>query len=83
MTNLAGDSGTIKNWEFKRAAIVGAGPMGIGLAAMLGQTMPVVLVCRNPDRAARVIRDGVRTTGLTEARARSDARHHRCPDRDL
>lgn len=70
MTNPAIDPGTIDRWEFNRAAIVGAGAMGVSLAAMLGQTMPVVLVCRDPDRAAQVIRDGVRTTGIIEASAR-------------
>ncbi len=70
MTSKTGDSGTIDSWEFNRAAIVGAGAMGVSLAAMLGQSMPVVLVCRSPDRAAQVIRDGVRTTGLIEAHAR-------------
>ena len=57
-------------WEFRRVAIVGAGAMGTSLAAILGKVVPVVLVCRNPDRAMQVFRDGVRTTGLLEATAR-------------
>ena len=43
--------------------------MGSSLAAIVGSQRPVVLVCRRPERAAEIFRDGVRTTGLIEAHA--------------
>lgn len=57
-------------WSFQRAAIIGAGAMGTSLAAILGSVVPVVLICRNPDRAMQIFRDGVQTTGLIAAHAR-------------
>ncbi len=53
-------------WTFDRAAVIGAGPMGTLLAAALGQTMPVVLVCRNPERAAELFKTGAHSTGALE-----------------
>ena len=53
-----------------RAAIVGAGAMGSMLASTLGQEITTVMVCRNPERASRIIRDGVRTEGLLESSSR-------------
>lgn len=57
-------------WRLERAAVVGAGAMGSSLAAALAASTPTVLICRNPDRAARLHRDGVVVRGLLEARAR-------------
>lgn len=57
-------------WSMRRAAIIGAGAMGSTLSAILGQTIPVVLICRNPDRAAQIIRYGVSTEGAIRAQAR-------------
>ncbi|HRQ71802.1 MAG TPA: 2-dehydropantoate 2-reductase [Phycisphaerales bacterium] len=56
-------------WELRRIAIVGAGAMGTSLAAILGRVVPIVVVARNPERAAQLVRDGARTTGQIEARA--------------
>lgn len=58
------------NWALERAAVIGAGAMGSSLAAALSATTPTVLLCRNPERAARLHRDGVVVGGLLEARAR-------------
>jgi 2-dehydropantoate 2-reductase len=64
------DAQSTDSWRFERAAIVGAGAMGAGLAAMLGRIVPVVIVDHNAERAAQVFRDGVRTEGLVESAAR-------------
>lgn len=53
-----------------RIGIVGAGAMGSTLAALLGDVMYIAIVCRNPQRAAEIIRHGVRTSGLFETSAR-------------
>ena len=58
------------DWELRRAAVVGAGTMGTLLAAVLGRVMPVVLVCRNPDRASDLFRFGARAEGLIECSSR-------------
>lgn len=55
------------DWQFKRIGIIGAGAMGTSLASIVGTSMPVVMVVRNPDRAAQIVRDGVRTTGKIES----------------
>ncbi len=44
--------------------MIGAGAMGTSLAAIVGNVVPVVMVVRNGDRAAQIVRDGVSTTGL-------------------
>lgn len=49
--------------------VIGAGAMGASLAALLGSVARVALVCRNPDRAASIIRDGAIVTGLLEAQS--------------
>jgi 2-dehydropantoate 2-reductase len=61
------DPELIRSWTPRRIGIVGAGAMGTSLASILGSTVPVVMVERNPDRAAQILRDGVRTTGLIES----------------
>ena len=53
-----------------RIGIVGAGAMGASLAALLSRARPVVLVCRNPERAAQLFRHGVEMRGLLEGSAR-------------
>lgn len=53
-----------------RAAIIGAGAMGTLLAAILGQSMPVVLVCRNDERAHNIFRSGAAVTGRIDAVSR-------------
>lgn len=42
--------------------------MGSSLASIIGNRLPVVMVCRNPDRAAQILRCGVSTTGAIESR---------------
>lgn len=59
-----------KDWSPKRVAIIGAGATGASLAAIIGRTVPTVLVCRNPDRAAELFRSGARARGLVEASSR-------------
>lgn len=61
---------TIESFTPRRVAVVGAGPMGASLAALLAQRLPVVVVCRNPSRAAEIFSSGVRVTGVLEAAAR-------------
>lgn len=53
-----------------RAAVIGSGSMGTLIAATLGRVMPVVLVCRNQERAAQLFRWGARSEGLIRADAR-------------
>lgn len=48
------------SWTLRRVGIVGAGAMGTALAATLGSAVPVVMVCRSPERAAQLFRDGAR-----------------------
>lgn len=57
-------------WRAKRLAVIGAGAMGTSLAAIAGTKAPVVMVCRNPERAAQIFRDGVRTVGEIERASR-------------
>jgi 2-dehydropantoate 2-reductase len=56
-------------WRAKRLAVIGAGAMGTSFAAIAGTKAPVVMVCRNPERAAQIFRDGVRTVGFIERSA--------------
>lgn len=56
----------------RRIAIIGAGAMGISLAAILGRHVPVVMVCRDPARARRLRETQVRTQGLIVASAAID-----------
>jgi 2-dehydropantoate 2-reductase len=53
-----------------RAAVIGAGAMGTLIAAALGRSVPVVLVCRNETRAAQLFGSGARSAGLIEAESR-------------
>lgn len=57
-------------WEPKRIAVIGAGAMGTSLAAIVGQRVPVVIVCRNAARASRLFDVGARTVGKVEAASR-------------
>lgn len=67
---LAPSSENPTDWRPRRIAIIGAGATGTSLAAIIGRSAPVVMVCRNPDRAAELFRSGARTKGLTEASSR-------------
>lgn len=60
------DAGAV-DWQPRSVGIVGAGVMGLSLAALLGQTVPVTLVCRDPDRAATLFRQGAVVRGGLEA----------------
>jgi 2-dehydropantoate 2-reductase len=57
-------------WQPRRIGIIGGGAMGSSLAATVGGVVPVVIVDRNPERAARLFRDGARVGGLIEASSR-------------
>lgn len=50
--------------------VIGAGAMGMSLAAMLGRRFPVTIVVRHPLQARRIESDGVRVVGLMHAQAR-------------
>jgi len=51
------------------AAIIGAGPMGLSLAALLGRHLPVTLVVRDARRAEYIASHGVAVEGLMTGRA--------------
>ena len=57
-------------WDLNRVGIIGAGAMGTSLAAIIGQKVPTVLVCRNPRRAAELFEHSAVTTGLIRASSR-------------
>lgn len=48
------------------AGVIGAGPMGICLSALLGQVAPVTMVVRNVDAASWIRERGVRVVGLLQ-----------------
>jgi len=52
-----------------RFAIIGAGAMGLSLAAMLGRAAEVAIVVRDPATAQHVAADGVAVRGLMQATA--------------
>jgi len=60
---------TASGWKPHRIAVIGAGAMGSSLAGLLSSVAPVVMVCRNADRAAQIVRDGLRVRGLLHANA--------------
>lgn len=47
-----------------RIGIIGAGAMGVSLAAILGETLRVTIVARDRDCADRIRRDGAHVSGL-------------------
>jgi 2-dehydropantoate 2-reductase len=53
-----------------RFAIIGAGSMGLSLAALLGRDAEVAIVVRDHAKADRIAADGVAVRGLMEATAR-------------
>jgi len=53
-----------------RFAVIGAGAMGLSLAAMLGRRLPVTIVVRNERQSEHIKRDGARVTGLMQSSAR-------------
>jgi 2-dehydropantoate 2-reductase len=56
------------SWRPGRIGVIGAGAMGVSLAAALGQRAPVTIVCRNPARAAFLRRDGAIVRGRAASR---------------
>jgi len=56
--------------ELPRIGIIGAGAMGLSLAAMLGRSAEVVVVARDPAKAERIASSGVAVDGLMRAVAR-------------
>jgi 2-dehydropantoate 2-reductase len=55
-----------------RFGVIGAGAMGLSLAAALGASGSVTLVCREPALAGRIRADGARVRGLGSAHANPD-----------
>lgn len=55
-------------WRPGRMGVIGAGAMGVSLAAALGRSVPVTIVCRNPQRAALLKRDGAIVRGKAVSR---------------
>ncbi len=55
-----------------RFGVIGAGAMGLSLAAALGASGPVTLVCRDPALAERIRAHGARVRGLGSAHANPD-----------
>lgn len=53
----------------ERVCVIGAGAMGISLAAVLGQSTEVVIVARDPVRAEHIERNGARVQGLANQTA--------------
>ncbi len=58
----------VLSWRPGRIGVIGAGAMGVSLAAALGQRAPVTIVCRNPARAALLQRDGAIVRGKAASR---------------
>lgn len=55
--------------KIEKVAIIGAGAMGLMLAALIGSTVPTVVVCIDPARTARLQRAGARVRGKRSAHA--------------
>ena len=55
-----------------RCGVIGAGAMGLSLAAALGASGSVTLVCREPALADRIRRNGATVRGLGNAHAHPD-----------
>lgn len=55
-----------------RCGVIGAGAMGLSLAAALGASGPVTLVCREPALAERIRSHGATVRGLGRAHASPD-----------
>lgn len=53
-----------------RIGVIGAGSMGSSLAAIVARVAPVVMVVRNPARAAQIFERGVVVEGMIHADAR-------------
>ena len=60
---------TATDWRPRRIGVIGAGAMGSSLASFVGGRLPVVMVCRDGNRAAEILRWGVRTRGAIESQA--------------
>jgi 2-dehydropantoate 2-reductase len=67
MDEASGQAGA--GWRAKRIGIVGAGAMGTTLAAVLGERVPVVMVCRNAQRAGELFEHGAAVEGAVHARS--------------
>ena len=57
-------------WNLRRVGVIGAGAMGLSLAAVLGTQVPVVVVCRNAQRAERLRHEGATVCGRIVAHSR-------------
>lgn len=54
----------------KRIGVIGAGAMGSSLAVVASRIAPIVMVVRNPRRAAQIFERGVEADGVLEGSAR-------------
>jgi len=59
--------GETADHSIERVAIVGAGAMGLMLAALIGRCAQTIVVCRDPARAEMLRHDGARATGELNA----------------
>ncbi len=57
------------NVKIERVAIIGAGAMGLMLAALIGERAETVVVCIIPERAERLRKSGAQVKGKLNARA--------------
>ena len=62
--------GRAEDFELRRIAVIGAGPMGASLAALTSPHVPTVLVVRDPMRAKQVEAAGIELGGALRARGR-------------
>lgn len=60
---------SLDTWTPRRAAVIGAGAMGASLAAVLGQSLHVVIVAREAHRAEAIRTHGVEIRGIASTRA--------------
>lgn len=63
------------DFQPRRIAIVGAGAMGVSLAALVGRRVPVTIVCRDPRKADRLRAWGAQSIGLVEAHSPVEVVH--------
>ncbi|MBX3323119.1 MAG: ketopantoate reductase family protein [Phycisphaeraceae bacterium] len=58
------------DFDREKIGVIGAGAMGVCLAAVLGQSVPVVIVARSPERAEQLKRHGAVVCGLGNVQSR-------------
>jgi len=68
----AGSSDAYRVCAVRRIAVIGAGAMGISLAAIIARSVPTVLVVRDPARRRRIESAGVALSGALESEGRPE-----------